>query len=231
MAWTGVRSTENAAAKPEALRVDATFGRMKLVVGLGNPGRRYQGTRHNIGFEVVTELVRRHAVDGRPKVKFDGELIEANVDGQTVCLAYPLTYMNESGRCVRQVVDFYKIPASNVLVVCDDFNLPLAKLRFRPNGSHGGQNGLEDILQRLGTLAVPRLRIGIGPLPPQWDAANFVLSRYGTEDRAIIDQCIPRAADAVRVWLAEGIAIAMNRYNGEPADPGGSAGTANPTST
>ncbi len=192
---------------------------MKVIVGLGNPGRRYEGTRHNIGFEVLTELVRRHAVGCRPKAKFDGEIIEANIDGQPACLVYPLTFMNESGKCVRQIVDFYKVVANELLVVCDDFNLPIAKLRLRPDGSHGGQNGLEDILQRMGTLIVPRLRIGIGPLRADWEPANFVLSRFDETERPQINACVARAADAVRVWMNDGIAAAMSRFNRDPVEP------------
>ena len=115
---------------------------MKVIVGLGNPGRRYEGTRHNIGFEVLTELARRYAVGCRPKAKFDGEIIETIVDGQPAYFVYPLTFMNESGRCVRQIVDFYKVVPSELLVVCDDFNLPLAKLRLRPDGSPGSRAGM-----------------------------------------------------------------------------------------
>ena len=192
---------------------------MKVIVGLGNPGRRYQGTRHNIGFEVVAELVRRVSVGSRPKAKFDGEIIESIVDGQPTCFVYPLTFMNESGRCVRQIVDFYKIVLSDLLVVCDDFQLPLAKIRLRPDGSHGGQNGLEDILQRLATNVVPRLRIGIGPLRDEWNPADFVLSKFDAGERPQIEVGVARAADAVRVWMNEGMAVAMNRFNRDPAEP------------
>jgi peptidyl-tRNA hydrolase, PTH1 family len=189
---------------------------MKVIVGLGNPGRRYEKTRHNIGFEVVAELVRRFAAGSRPKAKFDGEIIESNVNGQPTCFVCPLTFMNESGRCVRQIVDFYKIVLSDLLVVCDDFQLPLAKLRFRPEGSHGGQNGLEDILQRLATNAVPRLRIGIGPLRTGWNPADFVLSRFDSDEQPLIDVAFVRAADAVRVWIQDGMAAAMNQFNRDP---------------
>ncbi len=192
---------------------------MKVIVGLGNPGRRYEGTRHNIGFQVVAELVRRFAAGSRPKAKFDGEIIESNVDGQPTCFVYPLTFMNESGRCVGQIVDFYKIILSDLLVVCDDFQLPLAKLRFRPDGSHGGQNGLEDILQRLATFEVPRLRIGIGPLRTGWNPADFVLSRFDSEERPRMEAAVVRAADAARVWIHDGLAVAMNQFNRDPIEP------------
>lgn len=191
---------------------------MKLIVGLGNPGRRYDGTRHNVGFEVVAELVRRFAAGCRPKGKFDGEIIESNIDGFPTTFVSPLTFMNESGRCVRQIVDFYKIDLSDLLVVCDDFQLPLGKLRFRPDGSHGGQNGLEDILLRLATQIVPRLRIGIGPLREGWNPADFVLSRFDSSERPQIQSAINRAADGVRVWINQGMAVAMNQYNRDPGD-------------
>jgi PTH1 family peptidyl-tRNA hydrolase len=191
---------------------------MKIIVGLGNPGKRYAGTRHNIGFEVLAELGRRFAVGSRPKSKFDGEIIETTIDQQPVCLACPLTFMNQSGRCVQPLVDFYKIAMADLLVVCDDFNLPLAKLRLRPDGSPGGQNGLADILERLGTQQVPRLRIGIGPVPPQWDPADFVLSRFDAQQRPAIDDAIRRGADAVRVWLSDGMDRAMSRFNRDPSE-------------
>lgn len=189
---------------------------MKIVVGLGNPGRRYEGTRHNIGFEVLAALARRFAVDRSPRGKFDGEIVETNIDGQPTYLVCPLTFMNESGRCVRQVVDFYNLDLVDLLIVCDDFQLPLAKLRFRPDGSHGGQNGLEDVLEKLATVNVPRLRIGIGPLREGWNPADFVLARFDAEERVAIDAAITRATDAVRVWLTQGMAAAMNQFNRDP---------------
>lgn len=191
---------------------------MKIVVGLGNPGKRYEGTRHNIGFRIAAELARRHAAGSRPRAKFDGEMIETTIDGQLTWLVCPTTFMNVSGKCVRQIVDFYKLDLKDLLIVCDEFQLPLAKLRFRPDGSHGGQNGLEDVLVQLGTQAVPRLRYGVGPLPPEWNPADFVLSRFDPADHAIVDAGIARAADGVRVWINQGMAASMNQFNRDAGD-------------
>ena len=141
---------------------------MKLIVGLGNPGRKYQGTRHNIGFEVVLELAARYQA-GSFRRKFNGKVNEVRVGETPALLLLPTTYMNLSGSSVLAARDFYRIPTEEVLVVCDDFNLSLAQLRFRARGSAGGQKGLADILRRLGTQEVSRLRFGVGAPPPRWD--------------------------------------------------------------
>ncbi|MGD9646164.1 MAG: aminoacyl-tRNA hydrolase [Pirellulales bacterium] len=187
---------------------------MKLVVGLGNPGRKYEGTRHNVGYEAVAELVRRHGA-GRPKLAFQGELLEVSLGTERTLLLCPHTYMNRSGASVGAAVDFYKLPIADVLVVCDDWNLPLGKLRIRASGSAGGQKGLQDILKRLGTEELARLRIGIGSVPPNWDAADYVLSRFAAAERTEMDIARQRAADAVTAWAGDGVAAAMNRYNGD----------------
>lgn len=191
---------------------------MKLVVGLGNPGRKYDGTRHNVGFEVIAELARRYHV-GRPKAKFDGELAEARIGEEKTILLCPLTFMNLSGRCVQPVVDFYKIPINDVLIICDDLTLALARLRVKPSGSAGGQNGLKDIIQRLGTKEVPRLRIGIGVPPPRWDAADYVLGKFDKADLVSIESGVQRAADATEMWISKGIQQVMNKYNADPSAP------------
>jgi len=185
---------------------------MKLIVGLGNPGRRYRKTRHNVGFVVLAELARRFA-NGRPKSKFQGEVVEADLDGQRALLLSPLPYMNNSGASVRAAVDFHKLPNEDLLVVCDDLNLPLAKLRFRAKGSSGGQKGLGDIIRRLGTEEFSRLRIGIGASPDQWDATDYVLSKFTRAEVPEIEEAVERAADAVAAWAREGIEHCMNRYN------------------
>lgn len=185
---------------------------MKLVVGLGNPGRKYEGTRHNVGFIVLNELARRHDA-ARPKANFQGEISETELHGQKTLLLWPQTFMNLSGASVLAARDFYKLENSELLIVCDDFNLPLAKVRMRPEGSAGGQKGLDDVILRLGTEAVPRLRIGVGPLPANWDPADFVLSRFTKEELPEIEPAVARAADAVEDWTRLGIAECMNRYN------------------
>lgn len=185
---------------------------MKLVVGLGNPGRKYERTRHNVGFDVVAELARCHAT-AAPKARFQGDLQEAQIEGQAALLLMPQTFMNNSGASVQPVRDFYKLTNDDVLVVCDDFNLPLGKLRVRKKGSSGGQKGLDNILLRLGTDEVPRLRIGIGPPKPGWDVADFVLSRFDEGDIPAVKEAIVRAAEAVRTWIRQGIDSCMNVYN------------------
>ncbi len=185
---------------------------MKLVVGLGNPGRKYQGTRHNVGFETVAELARRHGV-GAVRSQFDAEVIEADLAGERALLVQPQTYMNRSGTSVVRARDFYKLEGDKLLVVGDDFNLPLARLRVRAKGTAGGQKGLEDIIRCLGTNEIARLRIGIGPVPGRWDPADFVLGRFPAEEQKEIDVAIMQAADAVVHWAREGVASCMNRYN------------------
>jgi peptidyl-tRNA hydrolase, PTH1 family len=186
---------------------------VKLVVGLGNPGRKYEGTRHNVGFAVLHELARRnHAA--RPKTNFQGEITEAEIRSQKTLLLWPRTFMNLSGASVLAARDFYKLEGAQLLVVCDDFNLPLEKLRFRSEGSSGGQKGLADVIDRLGSEAVPRLRIGVGPVPPNWDPADFVLSRFTKEELPVVETTIMTAADAVEDWVAQNIETCMNKYNG-----------------
>jgi PTH1 family peptidyl-tRNA hydrolase len=187
---------------------------MKIVIGLGNPGRKYQRTRHNVGFAVIEELARRQAV-GAVKNSFQAQIAEAVINGQKILLVCPQTFMNLSGTAAVQLRDFYKIDNSELLVVCDDFALALGRLRMRAQGTGGGQKGLADIIRRLGTESVPRLRIGVGPLPEGWDGAEFVLGKFAKSELAEIEVAITRAADAVEYWIHEGIAAAMNKYNAE----------------
>ncbi len=185
---------------------------MKLVVGLGNPGRKYEGTRHNVGFMVLAELARKYGTS-RPKANFQGETVEAVLEGQKAVLLCPHTFMNLSGTSVVRARDFYKLEHEDLLVVCDDLNLPPAKLRLRGRGSSGGQKGLEDIIRRLGSDEFARLRIGIGTPPPEWDAADYVLSRFAKAEQPAIEEAVWRAADAAAFWAAAGVENCMNRYN------------------
>lgn len=184
---------------------------MKVLVGLGNPGKKYAGTRHNVGFDVIAELSRRHGAS-KPKSRFDAELSESGIGGEKVLLAAPQTFMNASGRAVRQLVDFFQLPISDLLVICDDINLPLGRLRIRKSGSAGGQKGLENVIQHLGAN-VPRLRIGVGQPPQHLDSADYVLDRFHKSELAAIDEATGRAADAVEMWVIDGIDQAMNRFN------------------
>lgn len=185
---------------------------MKLIVGLGNPGRKYQGTRHNIGFEVVLELAARYQT-GNFRRKFNGKINEIRLGQTPALLLLPTTYMNLSGSSVLAARDFYQIPTERLLVVCDDFNLALAQLRFRARGSAGGQKGLTDILRRLGTQEVPRLRFGVGAPPPQWDVADYVLSKFRKEEVDDVAVAVKRAAGGVEDWIRRGTEYCMNHYN------------------
>jgi len=185
---------------------------MKMIAGLGNPGRKYEQTRHNVGFRVLAELAHRYA-QGRPRVRFQGETVDASINGIRVLLLGPLDYMNNSGASVQRACDFFKLALENLLVVCDDFHLPLGHLRFRAKGSSGGQKGLGDVIRRLGTENISRLRIGIGPLPEGWDPADYVLGKFSKQERPMVGDAVQRAADAVGEWTREGIEHCMNRYN------------------
>src|SRR5215510_11231825 len=159
---------------------------MKVVVGLGNPGIRYASTRHNVGFAVVDQLARSPRA-GKFQSRFHAQVAEVIEDSGKLLLVKPETFMNLSGRCVRQVVDFYQLPLEDLLVVCDDINLPLGKLRFRARGTHGGHNGLRDIQNHLGTTEYARLRIGVGA-PPEEGAVDYVLGRFRPSERAVIEE-------------------------------------------
>ena len=188
---------------------------MKVVVGLGNPGPKYSGTRHNVGFDVIDSLAAAPSCSGF-RDRFESLVAEVKEGDETVLLVKPQTFMNLSGRAVRAVLDFYKLSVGQVLIVCDDFNLPLGKLRVRPGGSHGGQNGLRNIQDQLGTDAYARLRIGVGQ-PTPGDAVDFVLSRFKPGERAAVEDAVATAAQAVTVWVRNGTEACMNRFNG-PAD-------------
>ena len=184
---------------------------LKVVVGLGNPGSRYQRTRHNVGFAVVDLLAESTGV-GRLQVRFQAEMRDWRVGEDKVLLVKPETFMNLSGRAVRQVMDFYQVPLENLLVVCDDINLPLGKLRFRAGGTHGGHNGLRDIQSHLGTTDYSRLRLGVGA-PPQDETVDYVLGRFQPSERPVIDDAIRLAAQGVEAWIRNGIEACMNQYN------------------
>lgn len=187
-------------------------GIKKLVVGLGNPGRKYDNTRHNVGFAVVAELARRHG-QGPAKEAFKGETVEALLGAERTLLLCPHTFMNRSGSSAILARDFYKLEHVGLLVVCDDFNLPLGKLRLRAGGSAGGQKGLDDIIRAFGTQDVPRLRLGIGQPPPHWEGADFVLGRFDKDERPVAGDMVSRAAEAIELWAREGLQAAMARYN------------------
>ena len=185
-----------------------------LVVGLGNPGEKYENTRHNVGFLTVDELAERARVPVQ-KLKYRALTNTVELGGARALLMKPVTYMNLSGEAVGQAARFYKIPPERVLVISDDVSLPLGKLRIRKSGSAGGHNGLKNIIQHLGTDQFPRVKIGVGEKPhPDYDMADWVLSRFTGEDLKTITQAVKRAADAVECVVKDGPDKAMNRFNG-----------------
>jgi peptidyl-tRNA hydrolase, PTH1 family len=190
---------------------------MKVVVGLGNPGKRYDGTRHNVGFAVIDNLAASPRAE-RFQSRFQAQVCELIEDAGKILLVKPETFMNLSGRCVREVLDFYQVPLTDLLVVCDDFNLPLGKLRVRAKGTHGGHNGLRDIQNHLGTTEYARLRIGVDC--PRDAAIDHVLGRFAPGERKVIDDAVALAAQAVLVWISQGVEACMNQYNGRMKDEG-----------
>ena len=188
---------------------------MKLIVGLGNPGREYEHTRHNVGFQVAEELARRYRVALKAHAKWKARAAKVAEIGDGVLLAEPTTFMNLSGWAVREIAAFHKLGPSDVLVVVDDADLPLGRLRMRPGGSAGGHNGLKSIIQELGTVEFPRLRVGVGRQPGE--LKNHVLGRFSADEKAHIDAAVKRAADAAELFARENILAAMNRYNAAPA--------------
>ena len=184
---------------------------MKVIVGLGNPGSQYARTRHNLGYAVVDYLAESPRA-GRFRSKFQAQVAELAEEPQQVLLVKPETFMNLSGQCVRQVLDFYQVPLDDLLVVCDDINLPLGKVRIRPRGSHGGHKGLRNIQEHLGTTEYPRLRIGVDA--PEHDAVEHVLGRFRPAEQAIINEAVQQAGQATLVWIHQGMEACMNQYNG-----------------
>lgn len=184
---------------------------LKLIVGLGNPGKDYAGTRHNVGFEVIDGLAKRLAATVEQK-KFSSLFGESLIDDCKVLLLKPQTFMNLSGSAVAAAAGFYKIPLGDVMVVTDDMALPPGMIRIRPFGSAGGHNGLKDIIARFGSDQFARLRVGIGAsIYP--DTRDYVLSRPGTDEAPKIQAAVSNAQEALLCWIRSGLAAAMNRYN------------------
>ena len=186
-----------------------------LIVGLGNPGKDYADTRHNVGFRCVELLARRASLTWeKPRLK--AEQTRGTIAGRDVVLAKPTTYMNLSGVAVVQLVRWYKVPLDQLLIIHDDLDLPFGQLRLRAEGSAGGQNGMGSIIDQLGTKAIHRLKIGISR-PSRGDPKDYVLARFTKEQTTELPYLLDRAADAVELWLTEGIIPAMNKYNVTPA--------------
>ena len=198
-----------------------------LVVGLGNPGRQYERTRHNVGWHVIDELARRA---GSPRFSSERRALTADVRlaGRRVTLAMPQTYMNLSGESVRALADFYKLPMEHIIIVHDDLDTPLGTIRLRKTGGHGGQNGIRNIIQHLGTKEFARLRFGIGRPPGRMSAKDYVLQGFQGDDAILAQQVVERSGDAVEAWLTDGIDRAMSAYNGDINEPGEDADKPSP---
>ena len=199
-----------------------TSGDIKFVVGLGNPGKAYARTRHNIGFQALDALRRRWTIAEAGRAAFGRTLWDVRRQGplgpQRVMLLEPMTYMNRSGQAVAALLGFYKAAPRDALIVLDDLALPPGQLRLRAEGSAGGQKGLIDILTTLGTDAVPRLRVGIGSPTPPMDAADYVLAVPGSDEAERLAQALSRAAEAIEEWVYRGVDRAMEKFNVKPRD-------------
>ena len=193
------------------------FESMKIVVGLGNPGSKYKGTRHNVGFDVIDALVERHAFGERAKSKFNANINEVMMGTTKVVLLSPLTYMNLSGQSVRAANDFFKLELEDLMVICDDLNLDVGRIRIRAKGSAGGQNGIKDIINRVGSQEFPRLRLGIGRPPANWDTADYVLGKFDEHDQALVNDSVKHAVKAVECWIENDVQTTMNRFNADPS--------------
>jgi PTH1 family peptidyl-tRNA hydrolase len=186
---------------------------MKLIVGLGNPGSRYAMTRHNAGFMVIDNLAEQWKADFR-EGKGDYHSAEVRMAGERIVLLKPAAYMNQSGLAVREVVQFHKISLREILVVCDDAAIPLGRIRIRPGGSDGGQNGLKSIIYHLNDNAFSRLRVGVANLMmAKMDLADFVLSKFSPEEKPVLKKIIEVSAEAVQEWVRHGTDKAMNKFN------------------
>jgi peptidyl-tRNA hydrolase, PTH1 family len=190
-----------------------------LIVGLGNPGREYRFNRHNVGFMALDRLVQRNDLKGFTKKQGQALITTGIIAGAPVILAKPQTYMNLSGRAVSSLLRFYDIPLERLLVCFDDIDLPVGTLRLRPEGGSAGQNGMNSIIEQLGTQAFPRLRLGVGRPPGQKTAGNYVLKDFKDDELEIMEATLDRAVDAIESFIKDGIILTMSRFNG-PADIG-----------
>jgi len=199
---------------------------MRLIVGLGNPGREYQDTRHNAGFMVIDRLIARHAKGETLRSRFSAGVVEASLPGAGRCLLLkPTTYMNLSGKSVLEACQFYKLdPSVHVLVVVDEVALPTGAIKLNASGGSGGHNGLRDIQRVLGSELYPRLRVGVSEPPPMIARADWVLGKFLEAERSALESALDKAADACETFAAEGIDAAMNRFNGSAQSQGQSSG-------
>lgn len=185
---------------------------MYLIAGLGNPGKEYSGTRHNIGFDTITRLCDDYHIS-LTSSKFKGLCGSGIIAGEKVLLVQPQTFMNNSGECIREAADFYRIDKEHILIIYDDISLPVGKMRVRAKGSAGGHNGMKSIIAHLQGEDFARIRIGIGEKPEGWDLADYVLGRFPKEELPLLRETVGRASQAVETILREGVGAAMNKFN------------------
>jgi PTH1 family peptidyl-tRNA hydrolase len=195
---------------------------MWLVVGLGNPGSRYAGNRHNVGFVVLDELIRRSGA-AAPRRKLGAEVSEAGLAGERVLLCKPMEYMNCSGQATSRVAAFWKLSPQQTLVIHDELDLPFGRMKLAQGGGTGGHNGLASIVQEWGTPDFCRIRFGIGRPPAGWDAADYVLADFSSEERRALPALVGEAADAAETMVGSGIVMAMNRFNRRKTESEGDA--------
>jgi len=197
-----------------AMMLDSLDKANTLIVGLGNPGLAYRHNRHNIGFMVADVLAQKLEIPLK-RVKFKAQIGNGKVEGIPVIIAKPLTYMNNSGEAVAPLVHYFKVPLERLLVIHDDMDLPLGTLRMRPSGGSAGHNGMLSIFDKLGTNAIPRLRVGIGRPPGRMDPADYVLQDFPKNEEELLNMVIAQACEAVLAFITTGLEKAMNTYNGE----------------
>ncbi len=184
---------------------------MYLIVGLGNPGKQYEHTRHNVGFDCIDFISSRYNIPVN-RTKFKGMYGEGFVENEKVILLKPLTYMNLSGESVKEIMDFYKINSENIIVIYDDVSLDVGRIRIRNKGSAGGHNGIKNIIYNLNTDVFPRIKVGVGQ--PTEELVSFVLGKFSKDERENLNKIIQISSDAVEAIVKDGINEAMNRYNG-----------------
>lgn len=185
---------------------------MKIIIGLGNPTMKYAGTRHNIGFDVITRLSDDYNISLDIK-KHKGICGKGFIEGERVLLCMPQTYMNLSGECVREVMDFYRVTNEDIIVIYDDISLDVGQLRLRSKGSAGGHNGIKNIIAHLNTMEFDRVKVGVGDKPKNFDLADYVLSRFSDDENIIIRDTLKKASEAVKTIITDGMDTAMNLYN------------------
>lgn len=191
--------------------------KMTVIAGLGNPGSKYENTRHNAGFIAIDLLSKKYGIKV-DRLKHKALTGDGLINGERVLLVKPQTFMNLSGESIRDIVQWYKVPAENLIVIYDDVDLPAGALRIRSKGSSGTHNGMKSVIYQLQSDGFPRIRIGIGKAPEGWDLADYVLGRFGADEIPVVAKCIERAAEAAALIATEGVATAMNKYNGDQKD-------------